>query len=82
MVYFLDPESFDYPDTMKRCRNCNMVMEWEEQCECLKKIGIQIRRKAREVHVEGQSIQRKKTSKPTKGADDDTGSTTKPTLLF
>ncbi len=47
----------DYPSTHKRCMECGKIMKWTDNCECLRRIGREIKRKAKELW--GEEIRRR-----------------------
>lgn len=59
------------------CMKCGVTMPADEYCECLKQVGREIRRKARETWDDNRKTRKSKGS-----ANDDTGRDTKPPLLF
>jgi hypothetical protein len=57
------------PDGMKRCMNCYEIMPYHEYCACLRRVGEEIRAKAKrdcEQLTKGREPGRKTTRKPTK----------------
>ncbi len=57
----------EYPSTHKKCMQCGTIMLWEDNCECLKAMGREMRRKARETW----SVERKrKVVKPVEDKED------------